>query len=1170
MGRHSPALAFGPETARHGLVPVNTQGEPIVATATFMAKGIDTWSMKLRGSEPGATGTGLVQWTDTDGRVTLVVPPVAAVAVTMGVPRGLITLILSHYEEGQCLHTLGLTEADYRRGLGNSMSVMELVKFLRRNGTEPATSTAPVCMDTGGGGCARDDRAVRFEEHVAQQDDSCSMSPSSDDSDGGQDVGEPAGPSAVDVEGGGDTPRAPGGTPARREVNDYDKTKSFTWEEAPGSALVPPPKVAWGWTDEDQEERSLMEHPDDIDLLDLGEDLLELPNLPAGAPRAEPAVRGEEALTFREAGTPYNERRERARPKSAFLDPEAPGPPCDAKIVAEVDRIVSALKAAQDNPGLATLGADWSIEQTNQHLRELMDQALDGKHFKALRYQEHIAAWRALFSAMQRLGFQKNELTKPQARILKILGQGYFLQFQPLHNMFTDGRPRARHKFAAARRLVRNTVGEQRADLFMRMDAERPPPLHFGNHRSCEDNKIFVREARDEFLRSGAMRRWYDLPFAVHRGRPPRVVNPLSVAFSAARNKYRLCYDMRYVNCWLRYHGFRFETIEELLALIKIMEAQHDVYICLSDMKSGYHHIPVHPDCWTYCAVVIDGEYYYFPAMSFGMSSAVEVYCAVEGEKHRCLRHLGLRLVQYIDDRASPYSSIGSALFHESLIVQLVSALGGFLSFGDVSYDEIGRILFSKMQLYPLRCGIFLGFMIDILNKRVSIPEKKLKYFIGVCEQLLSQDVTSSREKAQFAGLVVSFMKAVVPARLYVRQMFRALTGVISWDKAYSTPAEERAVILRFRNGIRQWNGRLWVRSPTGFVLCGDASINLGAAYEVTDYAEEPALAATTHAAAPEEFDPGPGLRPQGYSGPRLAVAKTISDGGRLKHTITVHIDPEVAARGSTVREAHVCRKSVQVVLEQHGEELRGSTIVYIGDNLGMSQVLENWWAHDEHLCRELELLYDSLMGYGVDFRSDWERRTTARMIKSDRLGKTDAVDNSAWELCETETERIIKMYCRFTRTKLHPHGRRPTIDGMADPTNTKAPLWISRELTPGGAGANFFDHLGLMAGPAGDGEPKHLVWLNGDFGRMSDILAAIWEYRLDVILIFPIWPASWRDMVDLMPHVKGWGPNLMPNRPRLFKAGPQVTTEDLGAIRYRVASRLILWPAGDAGRRDQ
>jgi hypothetical protein len=58
---------------------------------------------------------------------------------------------------------------------------------------------------------------------------------------------------------------------------------------------------------------------------------------------------------------------------------------------------------------------------------------------------------------------------------------------------------------------------------------------------------------------------------------------------------------------------------------------------------------------WTYMAVVIDGEYFVFPTMTFEMSCAVEVYCSVEGEKHRCLRNMGLRLVRYIDDRASPY-----------------------------------------------------------------------------------------------------------------------------------------------------------------------------------------------------------------------------------------------------------------------------------------------------------------------------------------------------------------------------------------------------------------------------------------------------------------------------------------------------------------------------------
>ena len=329
--------------------------------------------------------------------------------------------------------------------------------------------------------------------------------------------------------------------------------------------------------------------------------------------------------------------------------------------------------------------------------------------------------------------------------------------------------------------------------------------------------------------------KWWDLPPKLHRGEPPLVVIPLAVAFSEVKQKYRLCCDARYVNLWLKYRKVRFEGLHDLLGVIRALQnrGENDVLLCLSDMKSGYHHVPVAPEAWTYLAIVIDEEYYVFPAVSFGMAIAVEAYCAIENEKHRCLRQLGVRLVQYIDDRASPYTSRGSALFFETHIVKLVSALGGYLSFGKMSTDSGGRASFSKMQLFPLQTGEFLGLQIDTAASRVSIPEKKLTYFERICDELLGKPSTSAREKAKFVGLVVSFMPAVIPAKLFVKRMFAALGNVLSWDDVFETPEEETAVIRRYREHLRTWNGQSWTRLPVKLTLCGDASVELGAAFEV-------------------------------------------------------------------------------------------------------------------------------------------------------------------------------------------------------------------------------------------------------------------------------------------------------------------------------------------------
>ena len=132
-----------------------------------------------------------------------------------------------------------------------------------------------------------------------------------------------------------------------------------------------------------------------------------------------------------------------------------------------------------------------------------------------------------------------------------------------------------------------------------------------------------------------------------------------------------------------------------------------------------------------------------------------------------------------------------------------------------------------------------------------------------------------------------------------------------------------------------------------------------------------------------------------------------------------------------------------------------------------------------------------------IEFSAEWQPRDTDLMRLADALGKDMAWDSSQWSLCPSEARRIQRRYARCM------DGRLPTIDGMADPENAKAPLFISRELTIGCAGVDFFANLGMMAGRTPAGE-QHLVWLNGDFSRMTEILTAIIEYRIDAIVIFP------------------------------------------------------------------
>ena len=877
-----------------------------------------------------------------------------------------------------------------------------------------------------------------------------------------------------------------------------EASREYRGAEAPLGDELRASDCSWDYEDLDEVELDDMES---ILAEGIGEDLLPIGDLPQGSEG------------FVELGIPYSAHV--PLHMNAHLDEEYDPPPDVSALKRELREIIHELREVQLGHKEATLGDTLSTEQLNAYLQHLMESSLNGKHFQANRYSMHAEVWEELFQLMHEMGFQEPKLTKPQKRVLGVVRTGYRMEFQRLGKMMIDGRPRAAKKRRAVERLLSKVVGRENVHKFLDDSTDRPRSIHFPNHTTCEPHMDFIRETRNELLKSGALKRWFDLPWHIHRGLPPCLVHPFAVAYAESKGKYRLCTDMRYLNLWLKYIPFKFESLEDLLALIKLMqESGEEVFLCLSDMKSGYHHLGIDPAFWTYCAVVIDGEYYVYTVVSFGMTTAVQLYSQVEGEKHRCLKALGLKLIQYIDDRCSPYTTVDRALYFETKIVRVVTLLGGYLSFGDISYED-GQIRFSKMQLFPLRLAIFLGLEVQVPTTGelwVRVPDKKIAYFKKVVTELLSQHTHTPREKAKFTGLTMSMLPAIRPGRLYVRAMFRRLTGEVAWDAVEEDDPAERECMQRWLDNVDTWNGTRGARPPVVLTIAADASVYIGAAY---------------------------------------TVEKKFNDGNKEYPTIVL-LTEEQSKTGSAVREVIVLRLSVQAAIETYGVKfLKGFTIRYLGDNEGLCSSLEKWGSHTDGLTVEILILWDLLLKHGIEFQAEWRRRNTAELVHADWLGKEGAVDPSSWELCRVESERIIRRCVALA-------GKRPTADGMADHFNTKADFFISRERSPGSAGVDFFEHATTLAGLDPRTGEKHLVWLNGDFSKMRQILLTINAVRMDTILIYPVWPAPWKDMLDFLPIISG--PHLIPNRPRLFKAGPRVAKTDTERTRFRVAWALIMF----------
>lgn len=137
-----------------------------------------------------------------------------------------------------------------------------------------------------------------------------------------------------------------------------------------------------------------------------------------------------------------------------------------------------------------------------------------------------------------------------------------------------------------------------------------PPPFFAKNNKSSEENHAFVTESITKLLENKCK---------VEIKTAPYCVNPLAVA---TQSKLRLVIDLRHVNKYVKQNSFKYENLK----VISKMFDKGDFFITF-DLKSGYHHVPIHKDFLAF-SLVINGHlrFFKFLVLPFGLSSACYIF----------------------------------------------------------------------------------------------------------------------------------------------------------------------------------------------------------------------------------------------------------------------------------------------------------------------------------------------------------------------------------------------------------------------------------------------------------------------------------------------------------------------------------------------------------------
>lgn len=565
-----------------------------------------------------------------------------------------------------------------------------------------------------------------------------------------------------------------------------------------------------------------------------------------------------------------------------------------------------------------------------EHLRQLMP---DPAFFTAAAPQQAAFHWHEYFRAV---GSGPHTPT-----VLRWMSEGYKPPWVHPYSAPQQAHPKFKENLAVVRQQVAQVVG--RSQVASYIDRDTPGHIHFPNRKSALDNPAFVQQELQQAVQRGVLRPCNKEDLHVISGLG--VVGDVTV-------KGRLILNAMYLNLFCKYKAFHYEA----LADVQVLAHPGDV-IMVTDFKSGYHHVPLHPSVHRFFGIEYQGQYYCFTVLPFGLASGCYVFTLVASEVMRPLILRGLRCLKYIDDIAYFIPKGPTALVVRAMIISVFAYLRLFLS--------------------PAKCALdlgpaapILGLICDVEHRKFLVPALKAQ----ALRQAIADFKTSGGSKralAQLVGKLVAIAPAVQLAPLYSRRLFQAITDTQEWDQQVGS--QERALaeedLLYFDRYLETNPGWGWAPRPSvAFFECaGDASNS-------------------------------------GYGGHSqlltrdLALPFSATDQRRMQH----------GQFSSTEREVKNVCILVTACIKQDPVKVAGSTIVCLCDNQGAVANVNNLRGSPQEV-QAIRDMWVTASAADVQVKVEWRPRDTAAIKRADALSRVR--DSSDYALSYTLTHQLFQRW---------------------------------------------------------------------------------------------------------------------------------------------------------------
>ena len=370
-------------------------------------------------------------------------------------------------------------------------------------------------------------------------------------------------------------------------------------------------------------------------------------------------------------------------------------------------------------------------------------------YFQAGSLHNHVDFWEDLFSSA---GY-----TCPQVDLLQIIREGVRVDS-----------------------FFRHFKGNFKGKSY---DSAVPPISIFPNSPCCHQFTDFIDTTVLAWVSQGVIKVYGK----IGECSPPHLVLPLTVEPS----KPRLCHDERFLNLWIQDLPFKLDHLPDLPRYVLPGHFQTTF-----DDKNGYQHLKIHPDSQEFFSFSWRGYYFSFCTLPFGWKASAFLYHNVGLVVTSAARSLGVPVSQYIDDR-----HVGQLFLSGPLVCQpsrqLARAAAFILLFLLISAGYFVNLAKSSPQ--PSTFVKFLGFISDSVLQAFLVPLDKKEKFKALRDELLESSFAPVKSLQRFAGKALSFSLAIPACKLYVREVFKAISAVAKNSKL-SVP-----ILGPLRQELQEW-----------------------------------------------------------------------------------------------------------------------------------------------------------------------------------------------------------------------------------------------------------------------------------------------------------------------------------------------------------------------------